>query len=120
MNQPIFDLWIEAKRQLDFYKKIELAHRALITTAVLAGQLRGSKTTYFAGHKVTATARLNYKIDEAELSINWKDLTPEEKACIEYKPRLKETLYHKLPDNSILKKAVVTVTPGTAGLEVKE
>jgi hypothetical protein len=110
--------WQRAKARLDGAKKYELELRNKILPQVLEGKQSGSKTTVFGGFKVTATARLNYTIDEAELDILGEALTEEEKACVEWKPKVNVTRYNKLPEVSALRQAV-TVKPGQGALSIK-
>jgi hypothetical protein len=111
--------WQKAKIKLDKAKKAELELRNKILSKVLADKQVGSKTTVFGGYKITATARLNYSIDEAELSILGDTLTEEEKACVDWKPKVNQARYNKLPDDSKLKQAV-TVKPGQGALSIKQ
>jgi hypothetical protein len=117
MFSNLVEKWIAVKGKLGQYKEQELELRNQIISKLLEGKMAGSKTGVVQGIKLRATARLNYTVDEAELSIIWDDLSPEEQVCIEYKPKVKETEYRKLPDSSLLKRAV-TVKPGQASLTV--
>lgn len=109
--------WVETKRKLDQLKEQELELRNKITPLVLQGKPVGSKTAVIDGIKLRATARLNYTLDIAELSLIDESLSDTERACIEWKPVVKESAYNKLPDDSVLRRAV-TVKPGQAGLVV--
>ena len=111
--------WLAAKAALDKAKKQELELRNQILPKVLEDKQSGSKTTIFGGHKVTATARLNYTLDEAEYSILTSSLGDDELACIQWRPKVNIKAYSMLPDDSLLRTAV-TVKPGQAGLAIKE
>ena len=107
--------WLDKKRQLDTVKEEEMELRLKLTPLLLKDKLSGSKTGVIDGIKLRATARLNYTIDPAELALIQDSLSPEEQACIAWRPSILETAYNKLDEHAMLRTAV-TVTPGTPGL----
>ncbi|HUW06353.1 MAG TPA: hypothetical protein VMW01_08825, partial [Williamwhitmania sp.] len=60
----------------------------------------------------------NYKVAHDDLTPIWAKLTPEEKACIDYKPSVKVAAFKSLPPQSLLTRVVVE-TPATPTLAFK-
>lgn len=116
-DEQLVQDWLAAKATLTTVKEQEVRLRNLILPKVLKNTKIGSKTDIFGGFKVTATARVNYTIDRAELAILGK-LSTDEVLCLDWKPTLKINLYNKLPDDSVLRQAV-TAKPGQGTLAIK-
>jgi hypothetical protein len=114
-QKSVVDQWCKVRKELEALKAEELELRAQITPRILGDKLVGSKTAVLNGVKLRATARLNYSLDIAELSLIQDQLSLEEQAAVEWKPSIKESIYNKLPNDSVLRTAV-TVRPGVAGL----
>jgi len=100
--------WLELKAQFNALQEKERILRCLITDELLGDKKEGSKTVLVDDVKVTATAVMNYTIDQAELNLIFDSLTDEEKECIKYVPELKMREYRKLPVTSKLAAAVVS------------
>ncbi len=60
------------------------------------------------GYTFAINQKMNYKLDEGILSALWKELSDEERACINYKPSLSIAAYKKLPEDSLLHEAITT------------
>lgn len=116
-DTQLLNNWLAASKALQAAKEAELKYRNLILPKVMDGKKSGSKTTLFGGYKVTGTGRLNYSLDAAELSVLLPSLTEDEKACINWKPVLREREYNKLPDDNQLV-SLVTVKPGQGQLKI--
>lgn len=110
--------WIAAKIKLDIAKKQELELRLPICEEVLAGKVKGTKKAAVKKFILTATAKLNEKIDADLLKELWPDLAAEEKNCIKFKPSIKAKEFHKLKDSMLLHR-VIDSKPGVPTLTIK-
>lgn len=110
--------WIAAKIKLDTAKKQELELRLPICEEILAGKVKGTKKAAVKKFLLTATAKLNEKVDEDLLDTIWEDLADEEKECIKFKPSIKAKEFHKLKDSMLLHRAIDS-KPGMPALTVK-
>ena len=106
------------KDQLVEVKEKELELRNEICDLILDGKVKGTSHFKKFGLDAAAVAKENVKIDKDVLKTIFKKLSPQEKACIKYKPELINKEYKNLPENSIFHQAVVT-TPGTPALTIK-
>jgi hypothetical protein len=104
---------------LDKAKEIELKMRNKICSEILVNKIKGTKTENIGKYKVSATAKLNTKIDKAELAKLWENLTTIEKAAITFKPELIAKNYNRLDKKCLIHKAVIA-KPGTPALAAKE
>ncbi len=111
--------WQKAKVASDKAKEKENKLREKICTEILGDKLNGVKHFKDFGLDAAATAKLNVKLDVDILKSIFKELSPEEKSCIKYKPELVNKNYKELPEDSIFHSAVSS-KPGTAALTVKE
>jgi hypothetical protein len=116
----IYEEWLEATYALAKAKQEELLLRNAICTAHLEEVIEGSNTKVFGNLKVTATAKLNRTIDRDVLDTIWEDLTPDEQACIDFKPTIRLGLYKKIEAEGGTLLEAVTVKPGQASLKVVE
>ena len=110
--------WQKAKADLDAAKATEMELRTEICESVLGDKTKGVMHFKKFGLDTAATGRENQKILTDVLKTIFKKLSPDEKACIKYKPELKSKEYKALPKDSIFHKAVET-KPGTPALEIK-
>lgn len=117
-HQYLVEKWIEATKTLSLAKKEEIRLRNLILPRMLKDKISGSITDTFGGYKLSATARLNYTIDSAELAILHDELSEEELACVKYDPTLRIANFNKLPEHNKLSLAV-TIKPGQGSLALK-
>lgn len=115
-----YEQWLEAKATLDAAKKEELRLRNLICNRVLKDKLEGAVTKQTPDFKVTATAKLNRKLDVEVLEAIWEDLTEEEQEAVVYKPSLKLTEYKKIEQTGGKLLEAVTVAPAQATLKIVE
>jgi len=113
------EAWSKAKALLDTAKSLEMDLRVQICDQVLGDKLKGSKTGKFGPYKVTATAKLNSKIDKEGLKSIWKDLSAESKSAIRFNPSLIEANYKKLEKNDKIQQ-VITHKPGAPSLALKD
>lgn len=111
--------WQIAKEKLNQLKDYELRLRKVVTDSILGDKLEGSKTEKAFDFKLTAKAVVNYTIDKAALELYANRLTDEELECIKYEPKVVESKYKKLPEDSLLHR-VVTAKPGTPQLSLEE
>lgn len=110
--------WIFAKNKLNATKAEELRLRLLICDYILAGETKGSKKSIIGGFTLTATTKLNSKIDADLLNTIWKGLSEEEKACIKFAPSIIAKEYNKLKGVQVLDRAIDS-KPGTPSLAIK-
>ena len=110
--------WITHKDKLAQVKSDELESRNKICDHILQGKLKGAKKGVIGIYTLTATAKLGQKIDEDELKVIWPDLSPIEKKCIKFDPRIIAKEYKDIPADSIINQAIET-KPGTPTLELK-
>lgn len=110
--------WIKLSNKLAQIKETEMDLRKQIADHILAGKVKGSKTATIGKYKLSATAKVNTKIEREELQAIWPDLTAAEKAAVKFDPKLVAVEYKKVPANSIIH-SVITDTPGAPSLSVK-
>lgn len=110
--------WLEAKEQLAEAKSTELSLRKEICEHILQDKRKGTKKGIIGPYILSATAKLNAKIDKDALKAIWKDLSKDEKKAIRFKPEIAAKEYKKLDERSIIHQTI-THTPGTPGLELK-
>lgn len=108
MDKQLIKDWLAVKEQLESLQKQERELRTVIARYVLDGKKEGSKTDVVEGIKLSATAVVSYKLDQAELSLIFDSLSEAEKACIKYKPELSLKSYRKLKDDCELNKVITT------------
>lgn len=118
ITRDILKGWVTAKDNLDKFKFRELQLRNLIADDVLGDEIKGTHHGMYGLSKASVTAKLNFTVTPEELKIAWKDLTPVERECIQFKPTVKTGSYNKLPEDSLLKRIVIA-KPGTPTLKVK-
>ncbi len=110
--------WIKADAAMRAAKAHELELRKELCDHILQGKIKGSKTTQIGQYKLSATAKLNAKIDKDALKSIWFDLTPAEKQSVKFDPKLIAKNYNGL-DASCTIHHVITHKPGTPALSVK-
>lgn len=110
--------WQKAKDTLAEAKEKEMELRREICSEILGDKLKGTVHLKKFGLDAAAAGKLNTSLDADSLKPIFKKLSPEEKACIKYKPELIAKQYKLLPDDSILHQAV-TSKPGTPSLTIK-
>lgn len=111
--------WEFAANDLKLAKDHEAKLRLVCVDELIGSRdvYEGSDKTTFDSFIAVLTARVNRNVDATALESIWEDLTEEEKACINYKPRLNLAKYRKLPDDSILH-SVITESPGVPTLKL--
>jgi len=110
--------WEGAKARLDSAKTDEMELRKKICSEILSIGQSGAVKTTIGGFVVTATGKLNNKIDKEQLIAIQNDLSQAEKDCINWKPAIVAKEYKKLGVKSILHQ-VITTTEGTPSLAIK-
>ena len=110
--------WIEAKDALTKAKALELKLRKEICEAMLGDKINGSVSGVIGPYKMSATAKLNTRLDAEALSSEYDNLTSAEKQAIKFKPELIAKEYKKLDPGANLHRYVIN-KPGTPGLALK-
>jgi len=118
VNKKLVKEWIFIKDKLTEAKTHELELRKEICEHILEGKIKGSKKGTIDGYVLTATAKMNDKIDVELLKSIWKELSDGEKACIKYKPSLIAAEYKKLKGALKLHRCIDS-KPGTPALSLK-
>lgn len=118
INEKKIKAWILAKAKLNTAKKQELELRLPICKEILADKVKGAKKRIIGGFILTATAKLNEKIDADLLKELWPGLTAEEKNCIKFTPSIKAKEFNKLKSALLLHRAIDS-KPGTPTLTLK-
>lgn len=117
MEEKVKD-WIKAKDKLFAAKTVELDLRNDICAHILQEKKKGAKKGVIGPYTLTATAKLNAKIDKEALRALWGDLNAAEKAAVKFDPKLIAAKY-KLVDKKSKLHSTITHKPGTPGLELK-
>ena len=112
-----YDDWMEAQKQLTYWKGEEARLREKICTKILDGQAVGTTTVKKGKYTLKAVKKINYKFDHELLSYMWDDLSMEERAAVKYTPELRLKEYKKLEDHEMLDKAIST-SPAMPGLTI--
>lgn len=98
--------WIKLSKELKQLKQEELLLRKKISNNLAMDKL---DRINLDDQKILLKCKyvLNYKIDEEELRNIWDHLTMIERSAINFRPSLSKTMYKKIPQNSVLHKAIV-------------
>jgi predicted lipase len=118
MNELIEE-WANVKEELAKLQNKERDLRLQIAPEVLQDKLEGSKTVVIDGWKLSATAVLNYNVDEEELELRKNELTQRDWEALRYKPTVNTTKFRKLDNDSALHR-IVTAKPGMPQLKIVE
>ncbi len=110
--------WIIMSSRLKDIKESEMELRKDICDTILAGKIKGTKSSTFGVYTMTATAKLNGKLDKELLQSMWSDLSEEEKACFKFDPKLIDKEYNKLDSKSNVHRAI-EMNPGAPNLKIK-
>ena len=110
--------WTKISGQLAMLKVAETELRQEIAAHILKDKIKGAKKGVIGPYTLTATAKLNTKVDRDALKVIWPDLSPEEKAAIKFDPKVVAAKYKLIDEKSILNQ-VLTNKPGMPGLELK-
>lgn len=110
--------WIMAKNKLNTAKTKELELRKIICDYILDGKVKGSKKSIIGVFTLTATAKLNNRLDKKLLAVLWPDLSAVEKSCIKFEPSVIAKEYNIIDNKSNIHRAI-TSTPGTPTLTIK-
>lgn len=117
MDKTKIQEWLSIKEEIEELQKKERELRVVIARHVLDGKVEGSRTDVIDGIKLSATGVVSYKLDQAELSIIYDDLSDDEKECVRYKPELNLKNYRKLSADCELSR-VITSREGMPQLKV--
>lgn len=110
--------WIEVASKLSSLKLVEKELRQEIADHILKDKIKGAKKGVIGPYILTATAKLNTKVDRDLLKTIWLDLDLVEKAAIRFEPKVIAAKYKVVPENSILNQALIN-KPGMPGLGLK-
>ena len=87
--------------------------------AEVSDKPEGATTAHLHGYKLTVTAKVNRSVDDAQLRAIWDALSDAEKDAVSWKPGLTLAKYRKLPEGTLLMKAVVA-KPGMPSLKIEK
>jgi len=118
INEKLIKNWLEWKDDLAFAKENELKFRKEICEHILGDKIKGSKKGTIGKYVLTASAKLNIKVDDELLESMWEELSDGEKACIKYKPSLIAKEYNSL-DGAMKLHRCIDSKPGTPTLTLK-
>ena len=118
VNEKVVKEWIFVKDKLTQAKEHELKLRKEICEHILQGEIKGSKKRTIGNYVLTASAKLNIKINAELLGTIWEKLSNEERICIRYKPSLVAAEYKKLKGVMVLHRCIDS-KPGTSTLALK-
>lgn len=117
VTEELVQRWSELQAQLADVKVEEMELRKVISDHILKGKEQGAKKGAVGIYKLTATTKTNVGIDREELQVLWSDLTPAEKACVKFDPKLIAKEYKTLDTKSNLHRAI-THKPGSPTLKI--
>lgn len=107
MSKSIYHQWVEAKRQLAVLKDKERKLRDAIELELRQDHNAwGTVKKEIDGLKFKSSVSLRYTIDEKEFDKISDRLSDDELMAVTYKLSLNVSEYKKLPENSVLRKAV--------------
>ena len=109
---------IHWKEKLTEAKEKELLFRKEICEHILGDKIKGSKKGTIGIYVLSASAKLNIKLDAELLESMWKELSDGEKACIKYKPSLIAAEYKNVDSQAKLHRCIDS-KPGTPTLTLK-
>ncbi len=118
MDSRTYNNWIEAKAQLDKWKKQESDLRKKICTHFLEGQVVGTHNFTKGDYLIKAVKKITTSIDEEALSAVWDDLTEDEQECVKFKPSIVSKAYKECDEHTTLDQAITT-KPAMPGLTIE-
>lgn len=118
VNEKLIKNWLGWKDDLALAKKNELLLRKEICEHILGDKIKGSKKGTVGNYVLTASAKLNIKVDVELLESMWEELSDGERACIKYKPSLIAKEYNSL-DGAMKLHRCIDSKPGTPTLALK-
>ncbi len=94
-----YELWIDAKKQLDHWKKAEMELRVKLSSSVIPSVSSVGTHNFDLGHySIKVVVNMRTTIDADLLDIVWDSLSAEEKDCVKFKPTLKKREFDNLPN----------------------
>jgi len=110
--------WLILSGRLKNIKADEMELRKEIAEHILAGKIKGTKSSTFGAYTLTASAKLNNKLDKELLQTMWPDMSKEEKNCFKFDPKIVDKEYKNLDAKSDVHRCVES-KPGTPTLKLK-
>lgn len=116
----LYSNWEDAQAKMKFWKAKELELRNEILEELACQKDEGVVNKIIDDLKISATYKLNRKIDVSVLDAIWKDLEEAEKIAIKYKPDIvmKELRDLEKEGTSKLLNAII-ITPGQGTIKIK-
>ena len=114
----IYEEWLDAKHNLNCYKKEELRLRNEIIESKIKEQTQGNYKFIEGNFKLTIGLGIRNVIDEAELDTIYNDLPEDQKYAVKYKPSLVAKEFNKLNGTELLFSAI-TQKPSQATLKIE-
>ncbi|MCP4552490.1 MAG: hypothetical protein GY834_10725 [Bacteroidetes bacterium] len=115
-----FHEWRRVAETLKRAKADEMRLRKEIVADILKGAVApASKTILIDQHKVKASSKVTYSLDESLINMIFKEFTDGEKNALKFKPDLRLREYKKLTDSRLLIHDTVTIKPAAPTLEIK-
>ena len=106
VNEKLIKNWLGWKDDLALAKESELELRKKICELILGDKIKGSKKGSIGKYVLTASAKLNMKVDAELLESMWEELSDGEKACIKYKPNLIAAEYKNIDSQAKLHRCI--------------
>jgi len=114
-----FRVWREMAAKLKRLKADEMTARKSIVDEFFPNAKKGTSRVTAADYELKCVVKYNASVDTSVLLAIKDTLTAEERACIEWKPSLKEGAYNKLSQEQRARLAeAVTFKPASPALEI--
>ena len=111
--------YMEAKKSLDHYKKLEADLRIQLVDRCFGMDNLGTLNTTEGDFAIKAVFKQNIRLDEAEYLDMMDDMSDAEVMCVKMKPTLIVGNYNKVDDTPMLDQCL-TITPGMPTLTIQE
>lgn len=116
----MIEAYIEAKSQMQYYKKLELKLRKQILERQFPSAGEGSHLYIDNQYQVKGTFRNSIAIDQDEYDLNKHLFTPAELACCTEKVSISMSKYKKLKDeDKLFIDDMVTIKPALPTLSIE-
>lgn len=118
--KALINEYLEAKKQLDHYKKLENKLRLEVLSQYFPDSHIGTNNATEGDYLIKGTFKNTISLSK-DVNTEWDSLTEIEQACVDFKPSLKMAVYNALePEEKENLDGFITVKPAMPTLSIKE
>lgn len=111
--------WIDAKKQVDHWKKVEVEYRnKLLDDIQIKKSYVGTLHKTWGEYNITATYKTNKSVDSDALKAIWDDMSKDEQSAFQYKPSIVLSKYKDVSESDNVASCVIE-KPAQGSLSLK-